>query len=137
VEIARSKTRELIKNRFQSLDEFRSKYFQDRDLVERDEFKNVLSFEGELNPHIGVVLALKHKRPDPFEPYTDDVLRSVVQDELRKNGFIHFDGLKSNLRSRKSISDRVGYVVCSEVSKAMKSNKVPLSEEITCILVNK
>lgn len=137
MEIARSKTREQINNRFQSLDEFRTKYFQDRELVDRDEFREVLSFEGELNPHIAVVLALKHKRPDPYEPFTDDVLRSSVQDAMRKGGFIHFDGLKNNFRSRKSRSDKVGYIVCTEIIKAMKSNKVPLNEEITSILVNK
>lgn len=127
----------MINNRFSSLDEFRTKYFQDRELVDRDEFRNVLSFEGELNPHIGAVLSLMHKRPDPFEPFTDNVLRSVVQAEMRKNGFIHFDGLKNNFRSRKSKSDDVGYIVCSEAIKAMKSNRISLSEEITSILVNK
>uniref|UniRef100_A0A2S2P737 EF-hand domain-containing family member C2 n=1 Tax=Schizaphis graminum TaxID=13262 RepID=A0A2S2P737_SCHGA len=137
LEIARRKTREQINNRFQSLDEFRTKYFQDRELVDRNEFREVLSFGGELNPQIGVVLALKHKRPDPYEPFTDDVLRSSVQDAMRKGGFIHFDGLKNNFRSRKSRSDKVGYIACTEVIKAMKSNKVPLNEEITNILVNK
>jgi len=105
--------------------------------VDRDEFRNVLSFDGELDPHTGAVLSLIHKRPDPFEPFTDDVLRSVVQSEMRKNCFIHFDGLKNNLRSRKSRSDQIGYIECSEAIKAMKSNKISLSEEITNILVNK
>jgi len=105
--------------------------------VDRDEFRNVLSFGGELDPHIGVVLSLMHKRPDPFEPFTDNVLRSVVQREMRKDNFIHFDGLKNNFRSRKSKSDEVGYIVCSEAIKAMKSNRISLSEEIRSILVNK
>jgi len=105
--------------------------------VDRDDIKNVLSFAGELDPHIGAVLSLMHKRPDPFEPFTDDVFRSAVQREMRKDCFIHFDGLKNNFRSRKSKSDEVGYIVCSEAIKAMKSNRIPLSEEITNILVNK
>ncbi|CAI6358946.1 unnamed protein product [Macrosiphum euphorbiae] len=133
----RSKTREMINSRFSSLDEFRMEYFQDRELVDRDEFRKVLSFEGELDPHNAVVLSLMHKRPDPFEPYTDNVLRSVVQREMRKDCFIHFDGLKNNFRSRKSKSDEVGYIVCSEAIKAMKSNRISLSEEIRSILVNK
>lgn len=133
----RNKTRELINNQFQSLDEFRTKYFQDRELVDRDEFRNILHFEGKLDPHIGVVLALMHKRPDPFEPFTDDVLRSAVQDEMRKHGFIHFDGLKFNFRSRKSRTDPEGYIAYSEATKAMKSNKIALNEEITGILLNK
>jgi len=105
--------------------------------VDRDEFRNILSFEGELDPHIGAVISLMHKRPDPFEPFTDNVFRSVVQAEMRKKCFIHFDGLKNNFRSRKSKSDEVGYIVCSEAIKAMKSNKISLSEEITSILINK
>lgn len=127
----------MINSRFSSLDEFRMEYFQDRELVDRDEFRKVLSFEGELDPHIAVVLSLMHKRPDPFEPFTDNVLRSVVQREMRKDCFIHFDGLKNNFRSRKSKSDEVGYIVCSEAIKAMKSNRISLSEEIRSILVNK
>ncbi|XP_001949545.2 EF-hand domain-containing family member C2-like [Acyrthosiphon pisum] len=133
----RSKTREMINSRFSSLEKFRTEYFQDRELVDRDEFRKVLSFDGELDPHIGVVLSLIHKRPDPFEPFTDNVLRSVVQREMRKDCFIHFDGLKNNFRSRKSKSDEVGYIVCSEAIKAMKSNRISLSEEIRSILVNK
>lgn len=127
----------MINNRFSSLDEFRTKYFQDRELVDRDEFRNVLSFDGELDSHSGAVLSLIHKRPDPYEPFTDDVLRSVVQSEMRKSCFIHFDGLKFNFRSRKSKSDQVGYIECSAAIKAMKSNRISLSEEITNILVNR
>lgn len=97
-----------------------------------------MSFDGELDPHIGVVLALSFKRPDPFEPYTELEFRSVVQDTLRKAQFIHFDGLKSNFKSRKSISDQdVGYLVREESMKAMKSTKVPLSLEIIDMLLDK
>lgn len=97
-----------------------------------------MSFDGELDPHIGVVLALTFKRPDPFEPYTELEFRSVVQDTLRKAQFIHFDGLKSNFKSRKLIADQdVGYLVREESMKAMKSTKVPLSLEIISMLLDK
>jgi len=97
-----------------------------------------VSFGGELDPHIGVVLSLTHKRLDPFEPFTDHVLRSVVQDALRKAGFIHFDGLKSNFKSRKSAFGRHAiYMGREESIKAMKSNKVPLSWEIISILFDR
>jgi hypothetical protein len=105
--------------------------------VERDEFRKIVSFEGALDPHIGVVLSLTHKRPDPFEPYSDDTFKSVVQDTLRRAMFIHFDGLKSNLRIRKSITDRGEFVGREESIKGMKSNKVPLSWEITNKLLNR
>jgi len=135
----KSKTLETIDGRFASLDEFRTECFQGRELVDRDEFRNIMSFGGALDPHVGVVFALMHKRPDPYEPFTDHVLRSVVQDALRKAQFIHFDGLKSNFKSRKSIYDRHGtsYTRREESIKAMKSNKVPLSWEIINILFDK
>lgn len=135
---SKNKAREIINNRFQSLEEFRTKSFQDRELVEREEFRNIMSFEGELDPHIGVVLAVVYKRPDPFEPHTELEFRSTVQDTLRKKQFIHFDGLKSNFKSRKSSSDQMdGYLVLDESIKAMKSTKVPLSMDITIMLLNK
>lgn len=107
-------------------------------MVDKDEFRNVLSFGGALDAHVGIVFSLTYKRPEPFEPYTDQVLRSVVQDTLRKAQFVHFDGLKSNFKSRKLITDRGGaYLGRDESAKAIKSNKLPLSWEIIDALFNK
>lgn len=133
-----SKAREIVNKRFSNLDEFRSKCFHGRELVEREEFRSIVGFDGELDPHVGVVLALTYKRPDPFEPYTELEFRSVVQDTLRKGQFIHFDGLKSNFKSRKPISGQnVGYLERGESLKAMKSIKIPLLGEIKMMLIDK
>lgn len=105
--------------------------------MEREEFRKIMSFDGKLDPHIAVAAALIHKRPDPFEPFTDNVFRSVVQDTLRRAGFMHFDGLKCNFRKRGSITNRDKYLVLEETIKAFKSNKIPLSWEIAKILLNK
>lgn len=78
-----------------------------------------------------------HKQSDPYEPFSEPTLRSVVQDILRKSQFLHFDGLKSNFKSRKSVSDAEGCIGRKESIKAMKSSKVPLNSEITNILLNK
>lgn len=134
----RNKTLELINRLFPSLDEFRTKCFQDRELVTRAEFMNIMAFDGQLDRHTGAVFALIYRRPDPFEPFTYEVLRSVIQDTLRRAQFIHFDGLKSNFRSRKSIYDRESvYIEREEAIKAMKSNKIPLNMDITNILLDK
>lgn len=130
--------RGAIDERFSSLEEFRTKHFQDRSLVDREEFRNIMSFDGALDPHAAVVLSLAHKRPDPFEPYSDDTFRSVVQDTMRREMFIHFDGLKNNLRVRRGGTGLEEGLVDREQSiKAMKSNKVPLSEEMRTKLLNR
>lgn len=134
---ANKKVREAVANGFSSLEEFRTKHFQEKAFVEREEFRKIVSFEGAVDAHVGVVLSLMHKRPDPFEPYSDQTFKSVVQDTLRRAMFIHFDGLKNNLRVRKSIPDRDEYVEREECIKAMKSNKVPLHWEIINKLLNR
>lgn len=134
----KKKTLRFINDRFPSLDEFRKKSFQSRELVDRDEFMKTMTFDNELDPHIGAVFALIHRRPDPFEPFTNETFRSVIQDTLKRARFIHFDGLKSNFKGRKSIYDRESvYIDREQATKAMKSNKIPLNEEITNILFNK
>lgn len=132
------KVRELIDNRFSSLEEFQMKNFQERTLVDREEFMKIVSFEGALDPHAAAVLSLMHKRLDPFEPYSDNTFKSVVQDTLKRAMFIHFDGLENNLRIRKKlIPNREEFVEREESVKSMKSNKVPLSWEIITKLLNR
>lgn len=131
------KTLELINSRFQSLDEFRVKCFQGRKLVEREEFRSTISFDGELDPHTTAVFALVHKHPDPFEPFSDQVYQSVVQDTLRRAQFVQFDGLRCNFRKRSANANQENYLEREETIKAMKSNKVPLSWDVANILLDK
>lgn len=133
----RIKALELINRRFPSLDEFRVKFFQDRKLVEREEFRNAISFDGELDPHTTAVFAFVHKRKDPFEPFSDQVFQSVVQDTLRRVRFVQFDGLKSNFRKRGAKTDQNNYLGREEAIKAMKSNKFPLPWDIANTLLDK
>lgn len=137
VAILTEKTRQAIEGRYQSLDDFRTKCFQDRELVDRDEFRDALRFDGQLSPHVGVVFAMLHKRLDPFEPVTTQMFRSSVQDALKRAGFMHFEGLLSNFKRRMNKSDREGHIGHVEWTKAMKSSKVPLSSEIIDILLKK
>lgn len=134
----KKKTLQFINDQFPSIDEFRTKSFQGRELVARNEFMKIMNFNNQLDPHIGAVFALIHRRLDPFEPFTNEIFRSVVQDTLKKAQFIHFDGLKSNFKGRKSIYDRESvYIDREQATKAMKSNKIPLNVEIINILFNK
>lgn len=105
--------------------------------MEREEFRKIVSFDGEVDPHLVVVLAVTYKRPDPFEPFSELVFRSVVQDTLRKARFIHFDAFESNLKFRRSVSNPAEYISREESIKAMKSNKIPLSWNIILMLLNK
>ncbi|VVC29889.1 Uncharacterised domain DM10,Domain of unknown function DUF1126,EF-hand domain pair [Cinara cedri] len=130
------KTHSFIKERFQSIDEFFTQAFQDRELVNRDEFRQIMSFNKKLDDHTGVVLAFIYKRKEPYEPYTSNDFQNVVQDILRRAQFIHFDGLKRNLRSRKLTSDKKDYVLIKEAIKAVKSCKIPLSSEVINLIFN-
>lgn len=133
----RTKTRELINSRFQNLDEFRAKCFQGQTLVEKEEFKNIISFDGELDPHATTIFAFLHRRQDPFESFSDHMFKSVVQDTLRRAQFVQFDGLRCNFSKRKASSNQENCLGREEMIKAMKSNKVPLSWDIANILLNK
>lgn len=137
LETLKIKTRELINSRFQSLDEFRVKCFQGRKLIEREEFRNIISFDGGLDPHTTAVFASVHKRQEPFEPFSDQVFQSVVQDTLRRARFVQFDGLRCNFRKRGANANQEKYLEREESFKAMKSNKVPLSWDIANILFDK
>lgn len=134
---SKSQVLESIKKRYRDLDEFQWKCFKGQELVEREEFRKIVSFDGDVDPHHVVVLAVTYKRPDPFEPFSELSFRSVVQDTLRKARFIHFDAFESNLKLRRSVSNPAEFVSREQSIKAIKSNKIPLCWDIILMLLNK
>ncbi|XP_050432576.1 EF-hand domain-containing family member C2-like [Adelges cooleyi] len=121
-----------------AIDSMYSVDFKGKDVMDRDEFIQILSDTvKQLSFHGVLVLALRYKKPqDKRRDVSDDRFRSILQDELRRELFASFDGLEINLKQRNR-DNRDGYLDRESVLRALKSSKIPFSVEITDTLLDK
>lgn len=116
---------------------FSARHFQNRDVIERNAFIETMSNQfPELNRHGVFVLALQYKKHETHREVSDHVFRSVLQDELRRELFVGFDGLEINFRQR-NLDNKDGYLERGSAFKALKSARLPFSTEIIDMLLNR
>lgn len=119
------------------VDTFSTRHFQNKDVIERNAFIEIMSNQLlELNRHGVYVLALQYKKHETHKEVSDHVFRSVLQDELRRELFTGFDGLEINFRQR-NLDNKDGYLERSSAFKALKSARLPFSTEIIDMLLNR
>lgn len=111
--------------------------FENRNEIERNKFIKIMSNQfPKLSRHGIFVLALQYKKHEEYKEVSDDVFRSILQDELRRELFAGFDGLEINFKQR-NLDKKDGYLQHSCAFKALKSAKLPFSTEIINRLLNR
>lgn len=119
------------------VDTFHIKHFQSKDVIERNTFIEIMSNQlPKLNLHGIFVLALQYKRQEKYKEVSNDIFRSVLQDELKRELFVGFDGLEINFKQR-NLDKKDGYLEHGSAFKALKSAKIPFSTEIINMLLNR
>lgn len=119
------------------VDTFSTTCFQNNNEIERDKFIKIMSDDfPKLSSHGIFVLALRYKKHEKFNEVSDDSFRSILQDELRRELFVGFDGLEINFKQR-NLDTKDGYLERSSAFKALKSAKLPFSTEIINRLLNR
>lgn len=119
------------------VDTFNSNYFQNRNEIERNEFIEIMSKQlTKLSLHGIFVLALKYKKHEKYKEVSDNLFRSILQDELKRELFVGFDGLEINFKQR-NLDKGDGYLEHSSAFKALKSAKLPFSTEIINMLLDR
>lgn len=94
------------------------------------------NYTPKLSPHGVFVLALQYKKHEKHREVSDDLFRSILQDELKRELFVAFDGLEINFKQR-NMDKKDGYLEYSSAFKALKSAKLPFSSEIIYMLLDR
>jgi len=89
-----------------------------------------------LSRHDIFVLALQYKKHDKYKEVSDNLFRTILQDELKRELFVNFDGLEINFRQR-NLNRQDEYIERSSAFKALKSAKLPFLTETINILLDK
>lgn len=113
------------------------KYFQNKNEIERNEFIEImLNKFPNLSRHGIFVLALQYKNHEKYKEVSDSLFRSILQDELKRELYVGFDGLEINFKQR-NLDKKDGYLERSSAFKALKSAKLPFSTEIINMLLDR
>lgn len=89
-----------------------------------------------LTRHAIFVLALQYKKHEKYKKVSDNLFRSVLQDDLKRALFVGFDGLEINFKQR-NLDKKDGYLEYSSAFKALKSAKLPFSNEIINMILDR
>lgn len=89
-----------------------------------------------LSTHGLFVLALRYKKHEKRKEVSDNLLRSILQDELKRELFTCFDGLEINFKQR-NLDKKDGYLDRNSAFKALKSAKIPFYTEIINVLLDR
>ncbi|XP_050539313.1 EF-hand domain-containing family member C2-like isoform X2 [Daktulosphaira vitifoliae] len=120
------------------IDRIYTEDFESRDLIERTKFVDIMTKRlCRLSQHSILVIALQYKKLDDKCQLYNDKLRSIVHDELKRHLFESFDGLAINFKKRNYYNKSDGYLDRDNTMKALKSSKIPLSDEIIEMLLKK
>ncbi|XP_050544262.1 EF-hand domain-containing family member C2-like [Daktulosphaira vitifoliae] len=138
VEMLNNQLYDLINTEGSNINKFYDKCFQNRPLVPREIFRQVLhdEFKNELSQHAIAVFALIYKKVERFKEVTDEMFQRVVQNELRRAFFRNFDCLDIAMKQR-NIHQINGVLDHDETLKILKTNRVPLLPEIQNRLLTK
>lgn len=119
------------------IDTLNVKCFQTRNLIERNTFIEIMSNQfPKLSRHGIFVLALHYKKHENYKEVSDNLFRSILQDELKRELFVGFDGLEINFKQR-NLDKKDGYLEHSSAFKALKSAKLPFSTDIINMLLDR
>lgn len=119
------------------VDTLNNTYFQSRNEIERNIFIEIMSNQfPKLSRHDIFVLALQYKKHDKYKEVSDNLFRTILQDELKRELFVNFDGLEINFRQR-NLNRQDEYIERSSAFKALKSAKLPFLTETINILLDK
>ncbi|XP_050433888.1 uncharacterized protein LOC126841443 [Adelges cooleyi] len=94
-------------------------------------------FKRELGQHAVVVLAFVYKKFEPYQTVSEQLYRSVIQNELRRASFRNFDGLEISVKTRLMHSGGGNTLSAPETLDIFKTNRVPLAPELRNPLVKK
>lgn len=129
--------KQVLKTLPSDVDTFNTKCFQNRNEIERNEFIEITSKQlPKLSLHGIFVLALKYKKQEKHKEVSDNLFKSILQDELKRKLFVGFDGLEINFKQR-NLDKRDGYLERGSAFKALKSAKLPFSTEIINMLLDR
>lgn len=119
------------------VDTFKKNHFQNKNEIERDMFVKIMSDQfPKLSRHGIFVLALQYKKQEKYKEVSDNLFRSILQDELKRDLFLGFDGLEINFKQR-NLDKKDGYLEHSSAFKALKSAKLPFSTEIINMILER
>lgn len=119
------------------IDTYNEKHFKYKNEINRQEFIEIMSNNlPKLNLHSILILALKYKKHENEKDVSDIIFRSILQDELKRELFVGFDGLEINFKQR-NLDKKDGYLERSDAFKALKSTKLPYSTEIINMLLDR
>ncbi|XP_025206632.1 EF-hand domain-containing family member C2-like [Melanaphis sacchari] len=119
------------------IDTFHMKYLQNKTEIERNEFIEIMLNEfPNLSRHGIFVLALQYKKHEKYKEVSENLFRSILQDELKRELFVGFEGLEINFKQR-NLDKKDGYLERSSAFKALKSAKLPFSTEIINMLLDR
>lgn len=119
------------------VDTFKKNHFQNKNEIERDMFVKIMSNQfPKLSRHGIFVLALQYKKQEKYKEVSDNLFRSILQDELKRDLFLGFDGLEINFKQR-NLDKKDGYLENSSAFKALKSAKLPFSTEIINMILER
>lgn len=119
------------------IDTLNVKHFQNRNIIERNTFVEIMSNQfPKLSRHGILVLALHYKKHENYKEVSDNLFRSILQDELKRELFVGFDGLEINFKQR-NLDKKDGYLEHNSAFKALKSAKLPFSTEIINLLLDR
>ncbi|XP_050054514.1 EF-hand domain-containing family member C2-like [Aphis gossypii] len=119
------------------IDTLHMKYLQNKSEIERNEFIEIMLNEfPNFSRHGVFVLALQYKKHEKYKEVSDNLFRSILQDELKRELFVGFDGLEINFKQR-NLDKKDGYLERSSAFKALKSAKLPFSTEIINMILDR
>lgn len=119
------------------IDTLSIKHFQNKNEIERNAFIEIMLNQfPNLSRHGIFVLALQYKKHEKHKEVSDNLFRSILQDELKRELFVGFDGLEMNFKQR-NLNKKDGYLERSSAFKALKSVKLPFSTEIINMLLDR
>jgi len=119
------------------IDTLHMKYLQNKSEIERNEFIEIMLNEfPNFSRHAVFVLALQYKKHEKYKEVSDNLFRSILQDELKRELFLGFDGLEINFKQR-NLDKKDGYLERSSAFKALKSAKLPFSTEIINMILDR
>jgi len=119
------------------VDTLNNTYFQSRNEIERNIFIEIMSNQFPKLSRQGIfVLALQYKKHDKYKEISDNLFRTILHDELKRELFVNFDGLEINFKQR-NLNKQDEYIERSSAFKALKSAKLPFLTETINILLDK
>lgn len=120
------------------VDTFHKTYFEGQNEILRNAFIEIMANQfPELSQHGIFVLALQYKKHEKCREVSDNLFRSILQNDLRRELFTGFDGLEANFKQRDLQDKRDGFLKHSCAFKALKSAKLPFSTETINMLLSR